>query len=49
MKTDVYHVVPLLEKVLKLTPGELEQLTPEQDLRTLGLNSLSAVDLIVEG
>lgn len=27
MKTDVYHVVPLLEKILKLAPGELEQLT----------------------
>ncbi|WP_090738387.1 acyl carrier protein [Paenibacillus sp. Mc5Re-14] len=48
MKTDVYHAVPLLEKVLKLAPGELEQLTPDQDLRTLGLNSLSAVELIVE-
>ncbi|MBJ8191586.1 acyl carrier protein, partial [Bacillus cereus] len=41
-------VVPLLEKILKLAPGELEQLTPDQDLRTLGLNSLSAVELIVE-
>ncbi|WP_339200800.1 acyl carrier protein [Paenibacillus sp. FSL P2-0322] len=48
MKTDVYHVVPLLEKILKLDSGELEQLTPDQDLRTLGLNSLSAVELIVE-
>ncbi|MDQ0495448.1 acyl carrier protein [Paenibacillus brasilensis] len=48
MKTDVYHVVPLLEKVLKLAPGELEQLAPDQDLRALGLNSLSAVELIVE-
>ncbi|APB69873.1 acyl carrier protein [Paenibacillus jamilae] len=46
--TDVYHVVPLLEKILKLDSGELEQLTPDQDLRTLGLNSLSAVELIVE-
>lgn len=48
MKTDVYHIVPLLEKVLKLAPGKLEQLAPDQDLRTLGLNSLSAVELIVE-
>lgn len=48
MKTEVNHVIHLLEKVLKRAEGELEQIPKDQDLRELGLNSLSAVELIVE-
>lgn len=48
METTANIVVPLLEKVLKLPAGELDGLEADRDLRSLGLNSLSAVELIVE-
>ncbi|MDP4095718.1 acyl carrier protein [Paenibacillus sp. P96] len=48
METTVNLVVPVLEKVLKLPMGELDGLEPDRDLRSFGLNSLSALELIVE-
>ncbi|MFB5678574.1 acyl carrier protein [Paenibacillus terreus] len=48
METGVSIVLPLLERVLKLPAGELAGMEADRDLRSLGLNSLSAVELIVE-
>jgi len=42
------QVVPLLAQVLKMAPADLDNLQPDDDLREYGLNSLSAVELIVE-
>lgn len=48
METGVSIVLPLLERVLKLPEGELAGMEADRDLRSLGLNSLSAIELIVE-
>lgn len=48
METGVNILLPLLERVLKLPDGELDGMEADRDLRSLGLNSLSAVELIVE-
>ncbi|WP_028590181.1 acyl carrier protein [Paenibacillus massiliensis] len=48
METGVSIVLPLLERVLKLSEGELAGMEADRDLRSLGLNSLSAIELIVE-
>ncbi|MDN4616890.1 acyl carrier protein [Paenibacillus sp. PsM32] len=48
MEVSEQQVVPLLAQVLKMALGDLENLQPDDDLREYGLNSLSAVELIVE-